>query len=141
MSPESAGEDVRAVTPPRAEPGRPTVVTVAVVLWAVLGVLLVGTAVLFLVALVVGSTEGTGGLVVLTALVLAALGVGTLVATRGLRAGSRPARSALTAVGLVLAVAGLVQLTFLGVGGVYFVAFAVGALLLHLPAARAYFVR
>ena len=72
---------------------------------------------------------------------LAALGVGTLWATRGLRAGSRPARSALTAVGLVLAVAGLVQLTFLGVGGVYFVAFAVGALLLHLPAARAYFAR
>ncbi|MFC5065410.1 hypothetical protein [Actinomycetospora atypica] len=141
MSAESAGEDVRAVTPPRGEPGRPTVVTVAVVLWAVLGVLLVGTAVLFLVALVVGSTEGTGGLVLLTALVLAALGVGTLWATRGLRAGSRPARSALTAVGLVLAVAGLVQLTFLGVGGVYFVAFAVGALLLHLPAARAYFAR
>ncbi|GLZ50937.1 hypothetical protein [Actinomycetospora sp. NBRC 106378] len=134
-------EHVREVTPPREEPHRPTVVTVALVLWAVLGVLLVGTAVLFLIALVVGNTDpntGTGSLV-LTAVVLAALGAATLWATRGLVARSRPARATLTAIGVVLAVAGLVQLTFLGVGGVYFVAFAAGALLLHLPAARAWF--
>ncbi|MDL5155322.1 hypothetical protein [Actinomycetospora termitidis] len=134
-------EHVREVTPPREEPGRPTIVTVAVVLWAVLGVLLIGTAVLFLIALVVGNADPATGVasLVVTAVVLAALGAGTLWATRGLAAGSRPARSTLTAVGVVLAVAGLVQLTFLGVGGVYFVAFAAGALLLHLPAARAWF--
>ncbi|MEJ2868485.1 hypothetical protein WCD74_11970 [Actinomycetospora sp. OC33-EN08] len=134
-------EHVREVTPPREEPGRPTVVTVAVVLWAVLGVLLIGTAVLFLVALVVGNTDPATGVasLVVTAVVLAALGAGTLWATRGLAARSRPARATLTAIGVVLAVAGLVQLTFLGVGGVYFVAFAAGALLLHLPTARAWF--
>jgi cation transport ATPase len=135
-------EHVREVTPPREEPHRPTIVTVALVLWVVLGVLLVGTAVLFLIALVVGNSDpntGTGSLV-LTAVVLAALGGATLWASRGLAARSRPARATLTAIGVVLAVAGLVQLTFLGVGGVYFVAFAAGALLLHLPAARAWFV-
>ena len=134
-------EPVREVTPPREEPGRPPVVTVAVVLWAVLGVLLLVTAVLFAVASAVGIADPTTGVgsLVLTAIVLAVVGVGTLVATRALRAGSRPARGALTAIGIVLAVAGLVQLVFLGVGGVYFVAFAAAALLLHLPAARAFF--
>jgi cation transport ATPase len=134
-------EHVREVTPPREEPHRPTIVTVALVLWAVLGVLLVGTAVLFLIGVVVGNSDpntGTGS-VVLTVIVLAALGAATLWATRGLTVRSRPARATLTAIGVVLAVAGLVQLTFLGVGGVYFVAFAAGALLLHLPAARAWF--
>jgi hypothetical protein len=43
--------------------------------------------------------------------------------------------------GGVLAVAGLVQVTFLGAGGVWFVAFVVGAVLMHLPAARAWFGR
>ncbi|WP_018330786.1 hypothetical protein [Actinomycetospora chiangmaiensis] len=134
-------EHVREVTPPREEPHRPTIVTVALVLWAVLGVLLVGTAVLFLIALVVGNTDPNTSVasLVLTAVVLAALGAATLWATRGLTVRSRPARATLTAIGVVLAVAGLVQLTFLGVGGVYFVAFAAGALLLHLPAARAWF--
>jgi hypothetical protein len=116
-------------------------VTVAIVLWAVLGVLLLVTAVLFAIASAVGIADPTTGIgsLVLTAIVLAVVGVGTLVATRALSAGSRPARAALTAIGIVLAVAGLVQLTFLGVGGVYFVAFAAGALLLHLPAARSFF--
>jgi hypothetical protein len=136
-------DPVREVTPPRDEPGRPRVVTVAIVLWAVLGVLLVVTALLFAVALAVGTLDPNTGSVslVLTAIVLAIVGVGTLVATRALSAGSRPARAALTGVGVVLAVAGLVQLTFLGVGGVYFVAFAAGALLLHVPAARSYFTQ
>lgn len=136
-------DSLQEVTPPREEPGRPTVVTVAVVLWAVLGVLLVGTGLLFGIAAAVGNTDpATGaGALVLTAVVLLAIGAGTLVATRGLVRGSRPARSALTGIGIVLAVAGLVQLTFLGVGGVYFVAFAAGAILLHLPAARAWFGR
>lgn len=134
-------EHVREVTPPREEPHRPTIVTVALVLWAVLGVLLVGTAVLFLIALGVGNTDPNTGIgsLVLTAVVLAALGAATLWATRGLAGRSRSARATLTGIGVVLAVAGLVQLTFLGVGGVYFVAFAAGALLLHLPAARAWF--
>ena len=134
-------EPVREVTPPRDEPGRPGVVTAAIVLWAVLGVLLVLTGLLFAIATTVGITDPTTGAasLVLTAIVLVVVGVATLVATRALRAGSRPARSALTGIGVVLAVAGLVQLTFLGVGGVYFVAFAAGALLLHLPAARSFF--
>jgi hypothetical protein len=134
-------EPVREVTPPREEPGRPRIVTAAVVLWAVLGVLLVLTGLLFAIAIAVGITDpATGaGSLVLTAIVLVLVGVATLVATRALRTGSRPARAALTAIGVVLAVAGLVQLTFLGVGGVYFVAFAAGALLLHLPAARSFF--
>ena len=132
---------VREVTPPREEPGRPRVVTAAIWLWGVLGVLLVLTGLLFAIATAVGVTDpNTGvGSLILTAIVLVLVGAGTLVATRALRAGSRPARSALTGIGVVLAVAGLVQLTFLGVGGVYFVAFAAGALLLHVPAARAYF--
>ncbi len=134
-------EPVREVTPPRDEPGRPGVVTAAIWLWAVLGVLLVVTAVLFAIAPAIGTADpNTGvGSLVLTAIVLALVGAGTLVATRALRGGSRPARAVLTAIGVVLAVAGLVQLTFLGVGGVYFVAFAAGALLLHLPAARSFF--
>jgi cation transport ATPase len=136
-------DSLREVTPPHDEPGRPTLVTVAVVLWAVLGVLLVLTGVLFGIAAAVGNADpATGaGSLVLTAIVLLAIGAGTLVATRGLARGSRPARSALTGIGMVLAIAGLVQLTFLGVGGVYFVAFAAGAVLLHLPAARAWFGR
>jgi hypothetical protein len=132
---------VREVTPPREEPGRPRVVTAAIWLWGVLGVLLVLTGLLFAIATAVGITDPNTGIgsLILTAIVLIVVGAGTLVATRALRAGSRPARSALTAIGVVLAIAGLVQLTFLGVGGVYFVAFAAGALLLHVPAARAYF--
>jgi hypothetical protein len=132
---------MREVTPPREEPGRPRVVTAAIWLWGVLGVLLVITALLFALAPAIGTADpNTGvGSLVLTAIVLAVVGVGTLVATRALSAGSRPARAALTGIGVVLAVAGLVQLTFLGVGGVYFVAFAAGALLLHVPAARSYF--
>ncbi|MCD2192669.1 hypothetical protein LQ327_04600 [Actinomycetospora endophytica] len=132
---------VREVTPPREEPGRPRVVTAAIWLWGVLGVLLVLTGLLFAIATAVGITDpNTGkGSLVLTAIVLVIAGAGTLVATRALRLGSRPARAALTGIGVVLAVAGLVQLTFLGVGGVYFVAFAVAALLLHVPAARSYF--
>ncbi len=134
-------DPVREVTPPREEPGRPGVVTAAIWLWGVLGVLLVLTGLLFAVATAVGITDpNTGvGSLILTAIVLVVVGVATLVATRALRAGSRPGRAALTAIGIVLAVAGLVQLTFLGVGGVYFVAFAAGALLLHLPAARSFF--
>lgn len=134
-------EPVREVTPPREEPGRPRVVTAAIVLWAVLGVLLVLTGLLFAAATAVGITDPTtgAGSLVLTAVVLVVVGIVTLLATRALRTGSRPARAALTAIGVVLAVAGLVQLTFLGVGGVYFVAFAAGALLLHLPAARSFF--
>ncbi len=134
-------EPVREVTPPREEPGRPRMVTAAIVLWAVLGVLLVLTGLLFAAATAVGITDPTtgAGSLVLTAVVLVVVGVVTLLATRALRAGSPPARAALTAIGVVLAVAGLVQLTFLGVGGVYFVAFAAGALLLHLPTARSFF--
>ena len=59
----------------------------------------------------------------------------------GPRRGSRRARTGLTAVGVVLAAVGLVQVTFLGVGGAWFVAFVAGAVLLHLPAARAWFGR
>jgi hypothetical protein len=136
-------DSLREVTPPHDEDGRPTLVTVAVVLWVVLGVLLVGTGLLFGIAAAVGNADpATGaGSLVLTAVVLLAIGAGTLVATRGLARGSRPARSALTGIGAVLGIAGLVQLTFLGAGGVYFVAFAAGAVLLHLPAARAWFGR
>lgn len=129
------------VTPPREEPGRPRVVTAAIWLWGVLGALLVLTGLLFAIATAVGITDpntGTGSLI-LTACVLVVAGAGTLAATRAVRGRSRPARAALTAIGVVLAVAGLVQLTFLGVGGVYFVAFAAGAVLLHVPSARSYF--
>jgi hypothetical protein len=139
---ERAG-DRTAVTPPREEPGRPGVVTAAVVLWTVLGVLMVGSALLFGLGLVLGGADpGTGPVAVVAAMVvLAAAGVGTLVAARRLAGGSRAARAGLTVLGAVLAVAGLVQVTFLGVGGVWFVAFVVGAVLLHLPAARAHFGR
>ncbi|PVZ10090.1 hypothetical protein [Actinomycetospora cinnamomea] len=135
--------DRTAVTPPQGEPGRPGVVTAAVVLWSVLGVLMIGTALLFGLGLVLGSTEAdTGPVAVVAAMVvLAAAGIGTLVAARRLVGGSRAARAGLTVLGAVLAIAGLVQVTFLGVGGVWFVAFVVGAVLLHLPAARAHFRR
>ncbi|MHC1562036.1 hypothetical protein ACR9E3_23995 [Actinomycetospora sp. C-140] len=132
-----------AVTPPDDEPGRPGIVTAAVVVWTVLGVLMIGTALLFAVGLVFGSADpGTGPVAVVAAMiVLAAAGVGTIVAARRLGRGSRSARRGLTILGAVLAVAGLVQVTFLGVGGVWFVAFVAGAVLLHLPAARAWFGR
>jgi hypothetical protein len=133
----------RAVTPPDEEPGRPGIVTAAAVLWTVLGVLMIGTALLFGLALAIGNADpGTGPVAVVAAMiVLAAGGVGTVVAAQRLRRGSRAARAGLTLLGAVLAVAGLVQVTFLGAGGVWFVAFVVGAVLLHLPAARAWFGR
>lgn len=133
----------RATTPPEEGPERPGVVTAAVVLWIVLGVLMVGTALLFGLGLAVGTVDpGAGPAAVLAAMVvLAAAGVGTLVGARRLRDGSRTARRGLTVLGALLGVAGLVQVTFLGVGGVWFVAFVAGAVLLHLPAARAWFGR
>jgi hypothetical protein len=139
---ERAG-DRTTVTPPEEEPGRPGVVTAAVVLWTVLGVLMFGTALLFAYGLLFGVPDpGTSSLALVAAMVvLAAGGVGTVVSARRLAGGSRAARVGLTVLGAVLAVAGLVQVTFLGVGGVWFVAFAVGAVLLHLPAARAWFGR
>jgi hypothetical protein len=139
---ERAG-DRTAVTPPEEEPGRPGVVTAAVVVWAVLGVLMIGTALLFALGLLLGSRAPDTGAIGLVAamVVLAAGGVGTVVSARRLAGGSRAARAGLTVLGAVLAVAGLVQVTFLGVGGVWFVAFVVGAVLLHLPAARAWFGR
>lgn len=132
-----------AVTPPDEGPGRPGVVTAAVVLWTVLGVLMIGTALLFGLGLAFGSADpGTDPVAVVAAMVvLAAAGVGTVVAARRLGRGSRAARAGLTVLGAVLALAGLVQVTFLGAGGVWFVAFVVGAVLLHLPAARAWFGR
>ncbi|MEJ2888400.1 hypothetical protein [Actinomycetospora aeridis] len=131
------------VTPPEEEPGRPGVVTAAIVLWAVLGVLMIGTALLFAVGLLFGDLDpGTGPVAVVAAMiVLAAGGVATLVGARRLRIPSRSARLGLTVLGGVLAAVGLVQVTILGVGGVWFVAFLVGAVLLHLPAARAWFGR
>jgi hypothetical protein len=139
---ERAG-DRTTVTPPEEEPGRPGVVTAAVVLWTVLGVLMCGTALLFAYGLLFGVPDpGTRPLALVAAMVvLAAGGVGTVVSARRLAGGSRVARVGLTVLGAVLAVAGLVQVTFLGVGGVWFVAFVVGAVLLHLPAARAWFGR
>ncbi len=135
--------DGRPVTPPHDEPGRPGLVTAAVALWALLGVLLIGTALLFVLALIVPSADpGSGALPVIGAIVLlAAAGVGTVVCARLLRHGSRRARTVLTVLGSVLAVVGLVQVTFRGVGGSWFVAFLVAVVLLHLPAARAYFAR
>ena len=139
---ERAG-DRATVTPPQEEPGRPGVLTAAVVLWTVLGVLMFGSALLFAYGLLFGTrAPGTGPIGLVAAMVvLAAGGVGTVVSARRLAGGSRAARVGLTVLGTVLAVAGLVQVTFLGVGGVWFVAFAVGAVLLHLPAARAWFGR
>ena len=133
--------DDGAVTPPAEEPGRPGVITAAVVLWSVLGVLMIGTSVLFGLGLVLGTADPATSPVALVAamVVLAAAGVGALVGARRIGRGSRAARRALTVVGAVLAVAGLVQVTFLGVGGAWFVAFVAGAVLLHLPAARAFF--
>jgi hypothetical protein len=133
----------RDLTPPEEEPGRPGLVTAAVVLWIVLGALMIGTALLFGVGLAFGTADpGTNPAAVVAAMVvLAAGGVGTIVAARRAGRGSRRARTVLTAVGVVLAAVGLVQVTFLGVGGAWFVAFVAGAVLLHLPAARAWFGR
>ncbi len=131
-----------AVTPPRDDDtGRPGLVTAAVAVWAGIGALMIGAALLFLLGLLVGAADpSTSPAAVAAAMVvLAAAGAGVLVGARRLGQGSRTARVALTVLGAVLAVAGLVQVTFLGVGGVWFVAFAVGAVLLHLPAARAFF--
>ncbi|GAA4942153.1 hypothetical protein GCM10023204_59740 [Actinomycetospora succinea] len=141
--PDRAPVDPVAVTPPEEEPGRPGIVTAAIVVWVVLGVLMIGTAVLFAVGLLFGNLDPTTEPIAVVAamIVLAAAGVGTVVGARRLRDGSRMARIGLTVLGAVLAVVGLVQVTFLGVGGVWFVAFAVGAVLLHLPAARAWFGR
>lgn len=140
---DHAPVDPVAVTPPEEEPGRPGVVTAAVVLWAVLGVLMIGTAVLFAVGLLFGNLDPTTEPIAVVAamIVLAAAGVGTVVGARRLRDSSRTARIGLTVLGAVLGIVGLVQVTFLGVGGVWFVAFVVGAVLLHLPAARAWFGR
>jgi hypothetical protein len=139
---ERAG-DRATVTPPREEPGRPGVVTAAVVVWTVLGVLMFGAALLFAYGLLFGVPDPDSSTLAVVAamVVLAAGGVGTVVSARRLAGGSRAARAGLTVLGAVLAVAGLVQVTFLGVGGVWFVAFVVGAVLLHLPAARAWFGR
>ncbi|MEJ2863024.1 hypothetical protein [Actinomycetospora flava] len=141
--PDRAPVDPVAVTPPEEEPGRPGIVTAAVVVWTVLGVLMVGTAVLFAVGLVFGTLDPTTEPIAVVAamIVLAAAGVGTVVGARRLRDHSRAAWIGLTVLGAVLGVVGLVQVTFLGVGGVWFVAFAAGAVLLHLPAARAWFGR
>lgn len=140
---DHAPVDPVAVTPPEEEPGRPGIVTAAVVVWIVLGVLMIGTALLFAVGLLVGTLDpATPPIAVVAAMiVLAAAGVGTVIGARRLGGGSRTARTGLTVLGAVLGVAGLVQVTFLGVGGVWFVAFVVGAVLLHLPAARAWFGR
>lgn len=129
------------VTPPRSEPGRPPVVTVAMVLWIVLGVVMVGIAALYGIALAFGAA-GSGATVaalVAAMVVLAAAGVAVVVGARRVGAGSRRARRALSIVGGVLAAVGLVQVTFLGVAGSWFVAFLVGAVLLHVPTARAWF--
>ncbi|WP_378024333.1 hypothetical protein [Actinomycetospora rhizophila] len=141
--PDHAPVDPVAVTPPEEEPGRPGLVTAAVVLWVVLGALMIGTAVLFAVGLLFGTLDPTTQPIAVIAamVVLLAGGVGTVVGARRLRDGSRAAWIGLTVLGAVLGVVGLVQVTFLGVGGVWFVAFAVGAVLLHLPAARAWFGR
>lgn len=129
------------VTPPHEEPGRPGAVTAAVWVWGVIGALMIGAALLFLLGLLSGGVDPTTGPVAAAAamVVLAAAGGGVLVGARRLGRRSRTARTGLTVLGAVLAVAGLVQVTFLGVGGVWFVAFAVGAVLLHLPAARPWF--
>jgi hypothetical protein len=122
------------------------VVTAALVLWIVLGVLMVGIGLLYAIALVTASAESTVGgpgpvATILAMIVLAAGGVAVVVAARRMGAGSRLARRGLTIAGVVLAVAGLVQVTFLGVAGSWFVGFVAGAVLLHLPAARAWFGR
>jgi hypothetical protein len=140
--PGAGGADP-AVTPPTEEPGRPGVVTAAVVVWIVLGALMIGTALLLAVSLATSpSGSGPGPPAVIgMMIVLAAGGVAVVVAARRMGTGSRSARRGLTITGVVLAVLGLIQVTFLGVGGVWFVAFVAGAALLHLPAARAWFAR
>lgn len=134
--------DDTPVTPPTEEPGRPGVVTAAMVVWIVLGVLMVGTALLYALSLTSASETGPGWLpVVLVMVLLAAGGVAVVIAARRMGAGSRAARRGLTITGVVLAVVGLVQVTFLGVAGSWFVGFVAGAALLHLPAARNWFAR
>lgn len=130
------------MTPPREEPGRPGVVTAAIVVWIVLGALMVGSALLVALAIVLGSSDQVGALPVIAVMVvLAAGGAAAIIGARRLRSRSRSARVGLTVLGAALAVAGLVQVTFLGVGGAWFVAFVAGAVLLHLPAARDFFAR
>lgn len=132
-----------AVTPPREEPGRPGVVTAAVVVWTVLGAFMVVTGALYAIALLTGQTDaGTGWLPLAVAmLVFAAAGVGVLVGARRAGRGSRRARLALTAVGGVLVAVGLVMVTFLGGGGQWllFLAFVAGVVLLHVPPAAAWY--
>lgn len=136
-APDIGGE----VTPPTEEPGRPGVVTAAVVVWFLLGVLMIGVALLVAVSLVTTSSDAGPLPAIAIMILLAAGGVAVVLAARRVGAGSRAARRGLTVVGGVLAVVGLVQVTFLGVGGVWFVAFVAGAALLHVPAARAWFAR
>jgi hypothetical protein len=132
--------DEAAVTPPREEP-RPPVVTVAMMLWMLLGGVMVALGALYAIALVTGAADGGSSVLGMVAamVVLAAAGVAVVLGARRVGRGSRPARSALSAVGGVLAALGLVQLTFLGVAGSWFLAFVVGVVLLHLPTARAWF--
>lgn len=136
-------EPGRAVTPPTEEPSRPGVVTAAMVLWIVLGVLMVGAALLYALALLLSSSDaGSSPAAVAFAMVLlAAAGIAVVVVARRMGAGSRTARRALTIVGGVLAVVGLIQVTFRGPGGTWFLGFLAGAVLLHLPAARAWFTQ
>ena len=111
------------------------------VVWIVLGVAMVGIGALYAIALVTGAADGGSGVLALVAaaIVLAAGGVAVVVAARRAGRASRPARRALTILGGVLAVLGLVQVTFLGVAGSWFLAFVAGAVLLHVPTARAWF--
>ena len=134
-------------TPPGAVAARPGVVVAAVVVWAVLGALIVLVAVLFGAALAVpGAADPSTSVAALAASTLLLLGsgiaalVGAFVLLRG-GPRARTARTALTSLGVALAAVGLVQVTFRGVGGTWFVAFVVGVGLLHLPAARAFFAR
>src|ERR1700759_2764682 len=101
-----AGQADPAVTPPAEEPGRPGVVTAAVVVWFVLGVLMIGTAVLFAVSLATSpSGRAPGPLSVIgMMIVIAAGGFAVVVAARRMGAGSRAARRGLTSTGAVLAV-------------------------------------
>lgn len=135
------GETDGAVTPPREEPRRPPVVTAAMVIWMVLGVVMVAMGALYAIALITGAADGGSGVPALVAamIVLAAAGVAVVVGARRAGHGSRRARTALSATGGVLAAVGLVQVTFLGVAGSWFLAFLVGVVLLHVPTARAWF--
>ena len=136
-----------ATTPPSA-PARPGAVTAAGVVWLLVGAGLVVVGALFLVALAVpdAADPGTSGLALVASTLL--LLAGGVVAVAGaavlLRrtppvSGRRAARAALTVLGVLLAVVGVVQLTFRGVGGSWFVAALAGVVLLHVPAARRWF--